>query len=210
MNPLILCLEASIPGCGSAAVGDGEVCVREEMFGDGGRNAGRLFSSVDGLVRDFEGRLGEIRVGLGPGSFSGVRQILALASGLSQGLGIPVKGACSHRCLGLVDADCFVVQEAGRGDVYFSKLAAGQIASGPILISQSKARELCSGENLSVYAAGQALNGWELPSVEPRAKFLLGLEDLYFEPQDLLPIYLREPNITKSKDPMVQPGAATR
>ena len=76
------------------------------------RDDGRLVASVESrgagtgdafpLVRDVFDKAGvspadltAVAVGVGPGSFSGIRSALALAQGLAAPAGIPVRGVCS-------------------------------------------------------------------------------------------------------------------
>jgi len=86
------------------AVGDGNgTSIAEERWQAGHLHGERLLGSVE-RVLDAAGttldRLTAIVVGLGPGSFTGLRVGLAAAKGLAFGLGIPVVGIATPLALG--------------------------------------------------------------------------------------------------------------
>ena len=94
---MLLALERSGPVASAALfAADGSSCVASlEAPGAGGGDA-------HPLVRDLLARAGvspadltAFTVGVGPGSFSGIRSALALAQGLALPAGLPVRGVCS-------------------------------------------------------------------------------------------------------------------
>jgi len=78
----------------------------EERWRAGHLHGERLLGSIervlDAAATTLEG-LGAIAVGLGPGSFTGLRVGLAAAKGLAFGLGIPVVGIATPLALGAAD-----------------------------------------------------------------------------------------------------------
>jgi tRNA threonylcarbamoyladenosine biosynthesis protein TsaB len=74
--------------------------------------------------------VGLLAVGLGPGSFTGLRIGIATARGLGASLGLPVTGICTldaiGRGLGEVDADdnSLAVLDARRGEVFAALYSA--------------------------------------------------------------------------------------
>lgn len=66
-----------------------------------------------------------LAVGLGPGSFTGIRVGIATAAGLAASRGLPVVGVCTLDAIGLRlgatvggETDCLAVLDARRGEVF--------------------------------------------------------------------------------------------
>ena len=105
-DPLLLAFDTS-GAVGSVALARGSHILASEMLPERGAHARRLVPVLGELLRvaGVQRRaLQGIVVGLGPGSFTGVRIAAATARGLATGLGIPVWGwsslaaaAASHR-----------------------------------------------------------------------------------------------------------------
>jgi len=72
-----------------------------------------------------------IAVGLGPGSFTGLRVGIATARGLATSLGLPVAGVCTLDALGMGilerggDRSALAVLDARRGEVFAALYAPG-------------------------------------------------------------------------------------
>src|ERR1700761_2062902 len=79
---------------GSIALGNDQVVVQSIEFGGPQRHSAALFPALTrlGIPRL---KLRRIIVGLGPGSFSGIRVALAAAQGLALAQNVPVVGICS-------------------------------------------------------------------------------------------------------------------
>ena len=74
-----------------------------------------LFKTAGRNVNELSG----VAVGVGPGSFTGVRIALATARGLSLALNVPVFGVSSLEAYAFgVDADVLVALDTKRGDFY--------------------------------------------------------------------------------------------
>jgi tRNA threonylcarbamoyladenosine biosynthesis protein TsaB len=77
------------------------------------------------------GSLGGIAVGLGPGTFTGLRVGVATARGLAQSLGLPLIGVSSLRALALpaledgAQAPLLAALDAKRGELFLAAYAAG-------------------------------------------------------------------------------------
>lgn len=81
----------------SIAIVDGGAVIAEADLTDGGRHSITLLPTLDALLKAHGLALKElcgIAVGIGPGSFTGIRLGLATARGLSLSLNIPVRGIC--------------------------------------------------------------------------------------------------------------------
>jgi tRNA threonylcarbamoyladenosine biosynthesis protein TsaB len=78
-----------------------------------------------------------IAVGIGPGSFTGLRIGLATAKGLGLASGVPIRGVCSLRALAAGaggDAElCVAALDAGKGEVFAGVFARGEDGCEPRL-----------------------------------------------------------------------------
>ncbi|MDE3131710.1 MAG: tRNA (adenosine(37)-N6)-threonylcarbamoyltransferase complex dimerization subunit type 1 TsaB, partial [Acidobacteriota bacterium] len=103
----------------------------------GGRpgHAQRLLSLIDGLLR--RGGVGwadvdRIAVGVGPGTFTGLRIGIAIAQALAAATGLPLVGVSTLRALALAAYDSeparatLAVLDARRGEAFLAGWAAGQ------------------------------------------------------------------------------------
>ncbi|MFM2099618.1 MAG: tRNA ((37)-N6)-threonylcarbamoyltransferase complex dimerization subunit type 1 TsaB [Pseudomonadota bacterium] len=112
-----LAIETAGAACSIALI-DGDVLVaeRHEIVGRG--HAERLIPWIAGLPDG--GHAGQIVVGCGPGSFTGVRIGVAAARGLGLGWNVPVFGVSSLALLAIgCEADFFTVAvEGGHGELF--------------------------------------------------------------------------------------------
>jgi len=112
---------------------EGERLVGEVALAGSSAKTRELMAAIEGLLNDggvAPRDLRAIAVGLGPGSFTGVRVGLALAHGLALGLGIPVVGVSTLACVAANASPeierVTVMLDAGRGEVFlghFRRLA---------------------------------------------------------------------------------------
>ena len=95
--PLILALETS-GSCGSVAVVDGRGCRAEYSLQSSRTHSRRLLETVERVMVESETdwrQLDALAVGLGPGSFTGLRIGLSSAKGLALATGKPLLGISS-------------------------------------------------------------------------------------------------------------------
>jgi tRNA threonylcarbamoyladenosine biosynthesis protein TsaB len=133
-NPLLnaLAIDTSGSYC-SVAVSDGQGKVFSlESQGDGDHFE-RLSSMVSGLLESSQvaaSDLGQIRIGIGPGSFTGLRIGMSFAKGLAVALKIPLVGVSSFAAAGWVGLHdggeprlpgCLVIADARRDEVFLAE-----------------------------------------------------------------------------------------
>jgi tRNA threonylcarbamoyladenosine biosynthesis protein TsaB len=106
--------------------------LHEELLGMGAdgspRHSTALLAEVERAVEAAGGwsAVGRIAVGLGPGSFVGIRIGLATARGLAASSGLPVSGVCTLDALGRAMAGGgLAVLDARRGEVFAALYSAG-------------------------------------------------------------------------------------
>jgi len=103
------------------------------------RETGPLFSLLDDAVA-LGGRPDRVVVGVGPGSYNGIRAGIATAEALGMGFAVPVVGVCSLRGYGFPDhAEFAVVGDARSQQFYFARIRDGELIEGPILLTPAEA-----------------------------------------------------------------------
>lgn len=123
--------------------------ITEHRFGgDRGR---MLVPALDAFLRE-EGVAREmlrgVVVGIGPGSYTGLRIAASAARALGHALGIPVGGVCGMAAAGLrapVGSEVHVLQDAFRGETYHLSLVRHdddvvEVVSGPQVLGREEAR----------------------------------------------------------------------
>jgi tRNA threonylcarbamoyladenosine biosynthesis protein TsaB len=209
---LTLAIETSSP-LGSIAVGrDGEL-LAERTHEGGDAHAEALFPLLDELLAEAgvkRQELQSIAVGVGPGSFTGLRVGIAFAEGIATGLGLPLVGipslaglAWSHPFPAGVELVAAVL-DARRDELFFAVFDRQQRQCiEPELIASATAREhierRCNGKTFAI--AGKGLpadvpSQWFVPGAQyptAAAALKLSMGPLAHSPATAL--YLRAPDL---------------
>jgi tRNA threonylcarbamoyladenosine biosynthesis protein TsaB len=197
----ILAFELS-SGQGSIALhAEGETLF-ERSFPNDRKDSGAFFENVQLCLRDF-GSPEKIVVGLGPGSYAGVRIAIATAIGLRTALRTKLAGIPSICALEVEAHDYGVIGDARRQSFFFANIGDGKLIDGPALMSvlelETKIREV----TIPVYSS-EALPQFPLakrayPSAGRLARLVRAQVGEIEDTRSLEPIYLREPHITVPK-----------
>jgi tRNA threonylcarbamoyladenosine biosynthesis protein TsaB len=195
----ILALELS-SGQGSIAwIEDGrEPFVR--AFANDRKHSGLFFENLQFCSREF-GAPDAIVVGLGPGSYAGVRIAIATAVGLRSTAVAKLIGIAS--ICGMNTEEYCVIGDARRASFFFGRVEGGRLTEGPSLHSQVELERKIMGSSVPVYASEQLPQFLKVMLAYPSARKLAELAreqfDKIAETKSLEPIYLREPHITVAK-----------
>ena len=128
---MLLAFDTSSAACTAALFDEGGACVaqRDELIGRG--HAERLVPMIAGLL---DGRSASaILVGVGPGSFTGIRVAIAAAHGLAIGWGAELTGMSSLALLAAgaaSDGEVAAAVTGGHGELFVQQFDATTI--GPI------------------------------------------------------------------------------
>lgn len=202
--PVILAIDTSTAACSAALFDSDGACVahRDELIGRG--HSERLVPMLDELL---EGkRADSILVGVGPGSFTGIRVGLAAAQGLSIAWGCELNGLSSLALLAAgaqADGDIAAAVNGGHGELFVQQFAAGTLEPASALFNLPPAEaarriaaDLVVGPGAQTLVeergTGRAAEGW--PSTRNALRLPANLRSL--PPR---PIYARDPD-ARAKD----------
>ncbi len=164
----------------------------------------QLFAALDGQQEILEG-LDRILVGLGPGSYTGIRVAITAAQALALATGVPVYGLPSIAALRVADSRYQVIGDARRQTFYHAIVERGLFVKKPELMSEDELRDLLNRhQDEPVYCTEDLRARFpQAKLVYPHACVLLQLSSeekitLDYHPK-LEPIYLRPPFITQPK-----------
>jgi tRNA threonylcarbamoyladenosine biosynthesis protein TsaB len=170
----------------------------DEVLGERTTRAVRLLEDVDALLRRAGGHvrdLDRLAVGIGPGSFTGVRIGLAAARGLALALDVPVAGVSTLAALAAGAPGAVPVIDARRSEVF--ALVHGEPWVGPPSELPLEADSVCVGDGAVRYR--DVLVAAEIPPDDderhlPRARFHAALASGYGPAEQVEPLYLRVPD----------------
>jgi tRNA threonylcarbamoyladenosine biosynthesis protein TsaB len=195
---LILAFDTATEVATSALVDDGEV------LGERVSRAVTLLEDVDALLRQAGARTGDLdalAVGIGPGSFTGVRIGLATARGLALVLEIPVAGVSTLAALAAGAPGATPVIDARRREVFVLQDEPRVImptdlepAPGELLVGNGAVRYRDVFE-----AAGASVPPDDDERHLPKARFHAELAQGFTAAENVEPLYLRAPDADRTR-----------
>ncbi|MDE6483640.1 MAG: tRNA (adenosine(37)-N6)-threonylcarbamoyltransferase complex dimerization subunit type 1 TsaB [Rikenellaceae bacterium] len=184
---LILCIETGTNICSAALSHDGALLSLRESE-EGRDHAQRLASFIDELLRENDidaDELDAVAVGMGPGSYTGLRIGTSVAKGICYGAGKPLIGVSSLKSLAMVAVEDY---------------NAGIIECGPI--EEMLLCPMIDARRMEVYSAVYDSAGDELLPVDARIIDEDSLSDFMPDRQMLL----FGGGASKCRDVMRRPG----
>jgi len=195
---LILAFDTATDVATSALVSDGEV------LGERVSRAVTLLEDVDALLRQSGSRTRDIQglaVGIGPGSFTGVRMGLSTARGLALALGVPVAGVSTLDALAAGAPGALPVVDARRREVFVLQGEPKVRLPGDLVVAPGT---ICVGNGAVRYRSVLEVAGAEIPPDQderhlPRARFHAQLAHDFGPAEDVEPLYLRVPDADRTR-----------
>jgi tRNA A37 threonylcarbamoyladenosine modification protein TsaB len=157
--------------------------------------AGELAVAIQEIFLKF-GTPDEIIVGIGPGSYTGLRVASATAIGIQLAVGCPAFGCPS--VFGYPNVSYHVVGDARLGAVFLASIESERLTRFPELLPLEEFQSLRPQlGDVPIFAIGAIPGCPDLPILRPEAEYLMGWRESFIP--SLEPLYLKEPHITVSK-----------
>jgi tRNA threonylcarbamoyladenosine biosynthesis protein TsaB len=188
---LILALDTATTKATAALVRDGEPVAEAAV------PAREVYAALDGLLDDPRA-LDAVVVGVGPGSFTGVRMGIAAARGLAFALDVPLAGVSTLEALAAGAPGAIPVVDARRREVF--ALLDGEAR---VLPPTELPAATLVGDGAVRYRAQLEALGAEIPPDDdprhlPRACFHAVLARDFGPPDAVEPVYVRVPDVDKA------------
>ena len=187
---------------GSVALLDGGRVLLDETF-TADRSHGSELMPVLRRALEIVEKPEVIAVGLGPGSYAGVRIAIATAMGMAMALDARLVGIPSVAALETDARAYLAVGDARRDTFYFTRVEDGRCIEGPLLLGEAGLRaRLADLEDWPVLTTEPLALFPQARVALPRAAVLarLAAEGRSIVAEGTLePLYLREPHITLPK-----------
>lgn len=197
---ITLAIDTSTNRGSVAVIIDGELKM-DEQFTSERSHSSSLFAVLE-KARELAPRVDRIIIGLGPGSYAGVRISIAAALGIQLTQGAELVGTPSVATLETNAARYIAIGDARRDTFYWTEVNEGVCIEGPQLLTEAELRERLAVNTLPVFTGEPLAIAPEAQIALPSAAILarLGAADRGIIARgDLEPIYLREPHITQPK-----------
>ncbi|MDF1823179.1 MAG: tRNA (adenosine(37)-N6)-threonylcarbamoyltransferase complex dimerization subunit type 1 TsaB [Verrucomicrobiales bacterium] len=134
---MILGIETSTPRASLALLdGGAEAPVWEASFETERAHNAVIFDPVSEMLSRYREEISGIAVGLGPGSYGGVRVGIAVANGLSMILDVPLLGVSSLEAWKSDEADYTVLGDARRKTFFVARLVSRVLQCDPELLPE--------------------------------------------------------------------------
>jgi tRNA threonylcarbamoyl adenosine modification protein YeaZ len=168
------------------------------------KHSGAFFQSLHDVSQHIH-KLDAIVVGLGPGSYAGVRIAIAAAIGLQAASGSRLLGLPSICAIDPAPNEYCVVGDARRNSFSFAHIRANEIVEGIHLYSEAELHaRLKDLDSRTVVFSSENLPQFQEAIVRHPSALVLGKlvqrSALHASEAPLQPIYLREPHITIPND----------
>jgi tRNA threonylcarbamoyladenosine biosynthesis protein TsaB len=195
----VLALDTSSAAAGVAVTQDGTILAARRFEAPRGRGA-ELFTVLEEM-RDAWRGLDRLAVGIGPGSYNGLRVACAVAGSFRMVLGCEIVVAPSVCLLPVDDEHFFVIGDARGARVYWAEVRKRMLVGAIALLDAGELTQKLGQTAQPVYRVGELAAADSLPSRSPDAAVLARLApDLAScPPAQIAPIYLKPPHITQPR-----------
>lgn len=198
----ILAVETSSAAASIAVAEHGRLTEVRRFEAPRGRGA-ELFVALDEMRAAWRG-IERLAIGIGPGSYNGLRTACALAGSFEMALAISVVAVPSCCLLDVTGGDYIAVGDARGGRLWCAELRARRLVGEISLLTPEEFRNAVRPPERAVYRVGEIRGCEDLPAAVPDAAVLALLAGNMpaSDPDALEPLYLKPPHITLPRDRM--------
>lgn len=195
----ILALDTSSSEASVAVVQDGNLLVAARFEAPRGRGA-ELFTVLEDLRDSWRG-LDRLAIGIGPGSYNGLRVACAVAGSFQLAIGCEVVVAPSVCLLAVGEEHHFVTGDARGARFYWAEVRQRRLAGEIALLDAAEFAARLAQCAQPVYRIGPVVGAESLPAAAPDAVVLARLAPKLppCDPAEIAPIYLKPPHITQPR-----------
>jgi tRNA threonylcarbamoyladenosine biosynthesis protein TsaB len=187
---------------GSIALIEDDAVLFDQTFANDRKHSGLFFENLRLCVKQF-GASDVIVVGLGPGSYAGVRIAIATAVGLRTAGCVKLCGLPSICALQVEAREYCVIGDARRQSFFLARVRDGRVIEGPNLHTALELDSMIRDSTVPIYSSEALPQFPQSLLAFPAARKLANLAcDQAGEIEDtrsLEPIYLYAPHITVPK-----------
>jgi tRNA threonylcarbamoyladenosine biosynthesis protein TsaB len=188
---LILALDTATTTATAALVRDGEPLAEAAV------QPREIYRAIDELLDDPK-ELDAIAVGIGPGSFTGLRMGLAAARAMALALELPVAGVSTLDALQAGAPGAIPVIDARRREVFALLDGEPRVLAPTELPAATLVGDGALRYRTQLEGAGAAIPPDDDPRHLPRARFHAALAHDFGAPDAVEPFYLRVPDAEKA------------
>lgn len=195
----VLALDTSSAAAGVAVAQDGTIVAARRFEAPRGRGA-ELFTVLEEM-RDAWRGLDRLAVGIGPGSYNGLRVACAVAGSFQLVLGCEVVTAPSVCLLPVDDEHHFVTGDARGARAYWAEVRGRKLMEAIALLDATELAQKLGQTTRPVYRIGNLPGQDAIPPSSPDAALLACLAPQLApcSPAEIAPIYLKPPHITQPR-----------
>ncbi|MFZ4116468.1 MAG: tRNA (adenosine(37)-N6)-threonylcarbamoyltransferase complex dimerization subunit type 1 TsaB [Chthoniobacterales bacterium] len=171
-------------------------------------NSSALFEGLEKAVQ-IAGKPDFMVVGIGPGSYNGLRVSIAAAQGMASALGVRLRGMPSVLAIDQEAPHYWIAGDARGGKYWLASVTNHHFAQEPVLLSPENIPEfLLARPDLPLFAATSLPKIPDSPKITiayPCAIALARLsQDPSYKEDSLTPLYLKEAHVTMPSVPIFQ------
>jgi tRNA threonylcarbamoyladenosine biosynthesis protein TsaB len=189
---VILSFDASTQR-GSVALVHGLQVLRELFIETPRGRGGALFSALEEILGNAS-NVERVVVGVGPGSYNGVRSAIAAAWGIATARQIPLVGISS--LLGLDEGSYCAIGDARRSQYFFAHVRAGNFVTEPKLVAKDQLEGVLRETPLLPVFASAPVEFLRDVTVRAPSAARLAFLAAKWAPNHPQPLYLKAAHIT--------------
>jgi len=192
----VLAIETSSAHASVAVARDGQLLADRRFDAPRGRGA-ELFAVLEEL-RPHWHDADRLALGLGPGSYNGLRVACAVAGSCQLALGLDLVTAPSPCLLDVPDEHYLAIGDARGSRFYVAEVERSALSGEIALLDETALAARVAAAAIPVYRVGSIPGYDHLPASAPDAAVLARLAPQLppVDPRKLEPLYLKPPHIT--------------